>query len=142
MTCSHAALWGYFMVIYPPIQSLMLSAKQGRIGSHFYKSLVLPGQGSNPRPPRLWADTLTTRLLSWLCIGLIPSVDDAALIRRLHGVWKNGDDPKLRLGCKTELYGQARSTVYPLENVYIYIFFHCGESCNLQISIQFYVVTS
>ena len=39
------------------------------------------------------------------------SVDDAALIRRLHEDWKNGDDPKLRyhLECKTEPYNRARS---------------------------------
>ena len=35
------------------------------------------------------------------------SVDDAALIRRLHEDWKNGDDPKLRyhLECRTMLSG-------------------------------------
>ena len=45
--------------MHPPNQPLMLSAKQGGIGYHFYRvfGMTRPG-GANPQPPGLRADTL------------------------------------------------------------------------------------
>ena len=40
------------MVINPPIQPLMLSAKQGGIGSHFYSLWYDPVGELNPQPSR------------------------------------------------------------------------------------------
>ena len=49
----------------PPIQPLMLSAKQGGTGSHFFRVFGMTRPGIEPRPPSFRADTLTTRPLSW-----------------------------------------------------------------------------